>query len=244
MKCVLAALGFINEDIEHNKQVLLQAMQKCANQADILLFGESFLQGFYGATFDVAHDEKIALTLNDRTIQEICLAAANYHISISFGFIEKADGCFYSSQLTIDQNGHILDLYRRVSSGWKESFAGKEYREGKEFHTFSYLNKTIAVALCGDLWFDENVDAIKRLSPDLVFWPVYTDYNYNEWNNSVKYEYAEQAGKVGCDVLYVNSVCKDKEAYDIARGGAALFAHGKIKQELSSKQEGLLFIEV
>ena len=85
---------------------------------------------------------------------------------------------------------------------------------------------------------------MKRLLPDIVFWPVYTDYNYNEWNETIKYEYAGQAGKVGGKVLYVNSFCIDKESDEIATGGSVLFRDGNIDKEIPSGKEGVLVVEV
>lgn len=244
LKCGLAALGFINNNIDYNKKVIIQTMIKYSRKADILIFGEAFLQGFYGVTFNVKHDKQIAINQNDLIIQDICSIAKQYRIAVSFGFIEKNQNCFYSSQITIDCNGNIIDLYRRVSSGWKETFASKEYCEGKKFNNFLYKGKKISVALCGDLWFDENIDKLKILSPDIVFWPVYTDYNFNDWNTAVKYEYAVQAGKIGGKVLYINSFCKDKTENEIARGGAALFIDGKIDTEIAAGKEDILFIEI
>ena len=244
MKCALAAVGFINENIQHNKNVIIETMVKCSNKADIVIFGEAFLQGFYGATFEIEHDEKLALSQNDLIIKEICSVAKERRIAVSFGFIEKAEDCFYSSQITIDSNGTIINVYRRVSPGWKEEFANEQYREGNEFHIFSYMDRKIAVGLCGDFWFDENVSKVKQLLPDVVFWPVYTDLNCNEWNTSMKYEYADQADKIGGKVLYVNSVCKDKDEEEIARGGAVLFIDGKIDREIPSGKEDILFVEV
>ena len=147
-------------------------------------------------------------------------------------------------QLTVDQTGKVVDLYRRVSPGWKESFADEHYREGEEFHSFLFLDRKVVVGLCGDLWFDTNIDRINKLHPDIVFWPVYTDFNEHEWNISEKLEYAAQAGRIKSKVLYVNSLCKDREADDIARGGAALFAGGRIEAEIPSGQEGILVVEV
>ena len=106
------------------------------------------------------------------------------------------------------------------------------------------MDRKITVGLCGDFWFDININEVKQLLPDVVFWPVYTDFNYNEWNTSIKYEYAEQAGEIGGKVLYVNSVCKDKENDDIARGGSVLFIDGKISQEIPSGKEDVLLVEV
>uniref|UniRef100_UPI0040562106 carbon-nitrogen hydrolase family protein n=1 Tax=Agathobacter sp. TaxID=2021311 RepID=UPI0040562106 len=244
MKCALASLGFINEDIWHNKNVIIETMIKYAKNVDIVVFGEAFLQGFYGATFEVEHDSNLAILQEDSVIKEICSIAKEYKVAVSFGFIEKEQDLFYSSQITIDSNGEVVDVYQRVSPGWKEDFANEQYCEGKEFHAFAFMERRIVVGLCGDLWFDENVMKIKCLSPDVVLWPVYTDFNYNEWNKSMKYEYAEQAGKVGGKVLYINSFCKDKDEDEIARGGSVLFVDGKIDQEIPSGKEDVLVVEV
>ena len=119
MKCALAALGFINEDSVHNKNVIVNALKQYSGKADMLIFGEAFLQGFYGLNFQVEHDEKIAVSKDDVMIKEICNVAKEYKIGVSFGFIEKEGDIFYSSQITIDTDGTILDLYRRVSPGAK-----------------------------------------------------------------------------------------------------------------------------
>lgn len=166
MKCALAGVGFINEDIEYNKAVLADTLRKCAGRADVVIFGEAFLQGFYGINFIAKHDTTVSISRDDMIIREICSMAKEYTIAVSFGFIEKEDDVFFSSQMTIDKNGQIIDLYRRVSPGWKESFAGKEYCEGDGFHTFHLLGRVVAVGLCGDLWYEENITRLNELEPD------------------------------------------------------------------------------
>lgn len=237
MKCALAAVGFLNGDIEYNKAVLAGTLKSCAGRADAVLFGEAFLQGFDGIDFTAAHDTATAVSREDHIIHELCGIAKEHAIAVSFGFIEQDSGAFFSSQLTIDQTGRILDLYRRVSPGWKKSCAGKEYREGSGFHTFNFLGKRVAVGLCGDLWYEEHIARLNALKPDIVWWPVYTDYSASDWNRTAKLEYAAQAGKLNAPVLYVNSVC------EAARGGAALFENGFIKEELPAGQEGILIVE-
>jgi len=244
MKCALVSMGFINEDLQYNKKVIVDTLIDFSTRADIVIFGEAFLQGFYGATFNVEHDVQLAISQDDPIIREICSVARQHGIAVSFGFIEKADNYFYSSQITIDANGSVIDIYRRVSPGWKEVFANNQYCEGKGFHTFSFNGKDIVVGLCGDLWFDKNIEEIKRLKPDVVFWPVYTDFNFNEWNNTMKYEYATQADQFCEIVLYVNSYCKDKEGEEFAKGGAALFRNGCICAEIPSGKEGVLLVEI
>ena len=245
IKCALAAVGFVNGDIGYNRAVLVDTLRKCAGGADVVILGEAFLQGFCGINFEVRHDAAVAVSREDVIIDEICGRAREYSIAVSFGFIERDGDAFFSSQMTIDKNGRIIDVYRRVSPGWKESFAGSEYREGSGFHTFDFLGKKVAVGLCGDLWYEENIAILNKLNPDVVWWPVYTDYNRSEWNNTAKLEYAEQASKINAPVFYVNSVCIDKPGEcEVAEGGAALFDKGLIKEELPAGNEGILFAEV
>ena len=244
MKCALAAVGFVDEDIQHNENIIIDTMKRFSKKADVVIFGEAFLQGFYAAVFETVHDEKIAVSRNASIITGICAAAREYEIAVSFGFIEKDGDCFYSSQITIDKSGNVIDLYRRVSPGWKESSADEHYREGEGFHSFSFLDRKIVVGLCGDLWFDANIEEIGNLHPDIVFWPVYTDYNAGGWNTSVKHEYAARAGRLDSKVLYVNSLCLNKEGDDIAKGGAALFLDGSVIKEIFSGKEDILVVEV
>ena len=78
MKCALASLGFINEDIQHNKNVIIEIMIKYAKDVDVVVFCEAFLQGFYGATFEVEHDSDLAISQDDSIIKEICAIANEY----------------------------------------------------------------------------------------------------------------------------------------------------------------------
>ena len=245
MKCALAAVGFLNGNIGHNKKALADTLEKCAGKTDVVLFGEAFLQGFSGIRFEPEYDRTIALSRTDPVIGEIGAMAKKFSLTVSFGFIEKDGGTFFSSQMTIDPSGRIIDLYRRVSPGWKEAFAGKAYREGSGFHTFDFLGKKAAVGLCGDLWYEENISRLNDLNPDIVWWPVYTDYADSEWNNAAKFEYAQQVANIHAPVLYVNSVCLNPSGdHEMAKGGAAWFDQGFIKAELPAGNEGILFIEV
>ena len=80
MKCELAAEGFLNGDVQHNQRVMKHVMKGCSGRADVVLFGEAFLQGFYGATFEAAHDRQMALYRGDAILQEIGRAAKTYAI--------------------------------------------------------------------------------------------------------------------------------------------------------------------
>ena len=82
----------------------------------------------------------------------------------------------------------------------------KHYREGEIFQTFSFMDKTFLLGLCGDFWYDENVKRANQIYKDVVLWPVYLNYTSETWNNLEKEEYATRAKLLGKRVLLFNSI--------------------------------------
>ena len=244
MKIALAAVGFYERDIEHNRNKLIKCLKENSGKVDLILFGETFLQGFEALGWKYETDQHMALSVSDSNIQTIQKAAEENALAVSFGFLEKAGNKIYSSQLTIGADGNILNLFRRVSKGWRESFTDEHYAEGDMFTKFEYLGKTFSIGLCGDLWDEKNVMQIKKLRADVVLWPVYTDFPAKEWNTEMKYEYAAQSKKIGGQVLLVNSVCFSGNEEELAKGGAVCFLDGQIKEELPAGKEGVLMVQV
>ena len=203
MMIALAAVGFKNGDTAYNKEKIISVIREHRYHSDLILFGETFLQGFDSLSWNYDSDKSIAVTRNDPVIDEIREAAKECSVAVSFGYIEK---------------------------------------EGDGFHLFSFEDKKFAVGLCGDLWDDGNVEQMKTLNADIVLWPVYTDFNYEEWNTTIKNEYAEQAARFAHGVCYVNSVCMDREGVEIAKGGAAYFLDGRIKYQTPAGEESILYV--
>ena len=138
-----------------------------------------------------------------------------------------------------------MNLFHRVSVGWKDvSQTDEHYREGERFEKFTCNGKSFAVGLCGDLWTEGRPEEMKALQADVVLWPVWCDYSPAEWNDTVKYEYAQQAAKCGHDVLLVNPFCTDPTATDCATGACVHFRNGSIVRELPSGRPGTLLIEL
>ena len=174
-----------------------------------------------------------------------CLYSYHQHPAISFGFIERDGDALYSSCAFIGADGEIIHRFRRVSIGWKDyRKTDAHYREGTHFEKFTYGGKTFAIGLCGDLWTDGRPEEMHALDADVVLWPVWCDYRADEWNSTIKHEYAEQAQKCGRRVLLINPYCADENAADAAAGGAVDFRDGKIQAELPAGNSGMLMVTV
>lgn len=243
MNILLAALSFRNGNLIYNKNQIVSTIKEYNNKVDLILFGESFLQGFDALTWNFEIDKNIALSKDSKLIKEIKKLCKKFNVSVSFGYFELFDSKIFSSQIVINKQGKIIFNYRRVSSGWRIKETDDHYQEGTSFSTFELDNKTFTVGLCGDLWNEDNVNIVSNLSSDYLLWPVYTDFNYDKWNNVEKNEYAMQAKKFNKLTLYVNSYCLDGDD-EIAKGGAAVFEDGKIINEIPSGKEDVLIIKI
>lgn len=245
MKIVLASSPVVTGDIGHNISAILQTLVQCSGEADMVLFGESVLQGFDCLTWDYETDRNMAVSQDALPIMQIREAAKQNRIAVSFGYIERAGDSLYSSQIVMDDEGAIIHNFHRVSVGWKEfRHTDDHYREGANFEAFSFGGKKFAIGLCGDLWTEGRPEEMKALNPDIVLWPVWCDYNAAEWNDRIKFEYAEQASLCGDRVLLVNPFCADPEGSDAAAGGAAYFQNGSIMKEAPSGKSGILIVEI
>ncbi len=245
MKIALASAPVLNRNIEFNIQAMSDAMDKIRDQADVIVFGESVLQGFDSLCWDYETDKHIAVSLTDAPIRRMCEAAKEYAIAVSFGFIQRCDDVLYSSQIFIGSDGEIVNVFHRVSVGWKEfTKTDGHYQEGQNFEKFYYGGKSFAIGLCGDLWTVGRPEEMKALNVDVVLWPVWCDYESDEWNSSIKYEYAEQAALCADCILLVNPFCADADATDAATGGAVHFQNGSIVTQIPSGDSGIMIAEV
>ena len=241
MKAALCCVKFVNGDVRYNVNRITSLCEKFSHDADMVLFGESFLQGFDGLTWEYEKDVDVAVTQDSPEIAEIRAAAVKNGVAVGFGYMEKAEDAIYSSFMVISKTGEMLCNYRRMSVGWKVRRADGHYREGDAAAAFEMDGVKFSVALCGDLWTDDVAEMIKGRHSDVILWPVYTDFDADVWNSTEKLEYAARAAEYCQRALLVNSVC-DGEGF--AKGGGAYFADGKIVDETLAGGENVLVVEV
>lgn len=240
MKIGLVSSLMKDNDITH-QVAQMKTYLSANNGCDLLCFGESFLQGFEGLTWEYEEDKKRALSQDDKIIDYIRGLAKKYRCGISFGFIEKYKEALFSSNMVISSQGEIIDVFRRVSEGWKEPVANSMYQEGEGFHTFELMNKKFGVAICGDLWHDNLLNDLNKLEMDILLWPLYVDFSIDQWNEKFCDEYIERAGKLFIPTLMINSFVADS---DRANGGCYVFKDNKVVSSLPMGNKGVLVFDV
>lgn len=232
----LASAPFTNRATAQNLATLLKFMADAARQnADLVCFGEAFLQGFDCLDWDFAADCRMALAQDSAEISRIREASRKLGIDVMFGFIERDGDALHSSCMLVER-GEIARCYRRMSVGWKEQDRTDDhYREGAAAELFDYRGWRCVITLCGDMW-DVTQDAF-RLGEDILFWPLYCSYTHDEWMNGILDEYAQQCQHHAPLTLMINSLCEGD-----SEGGCAVYRRGKVARLLEPGHPGLLLV--
>ena len=236
MRIGLVSYRNINRDISFNISQIERALKESRGKADLLCFGEAFLQGFDSLCWNYETDQFMAVNLDSGTMNTLRDLTVRYDTALLTGYIEKEDDHIYSSCVVLD-HGRIVHNYRRISGGWKESAKTDDhYREGTETGEFCLRGKRIMPALCGDIWNEP-----ERFRTDsLLIWPVFVDYTVEEWNSGALDEYARQTALVSKDTLMVNPVADDP----VNHGGSFRFENGSVTERIPFDTEGILIVAV
>jgi len=239
MKIALASARFVNGDISFNlRQIERYMVQAKELGAELVCFGEAFLQGFDALCWDWERDREAAVSTDSALFQTLLRLTEKTGIDLLLGFLERDGETLYSSCALLG-GGKLLHRYRRVSRGWKDfRKTDGHYREGDDVTPFSYRGKTCLMALCGDLWdFPERF----RQGQDVLFWPVYVNFSLEECREAFRTDYARQARSVCTRTLLIGSVTAppDPEAF----GGCCNYGTDS-GAFLEPGQEGLLVADV
>ena len=236
MKIGLVSYRCENRDVAFNLSQIERALREAAGRADLLCFGEAFLQGFDSLCWEYEKDREMAVELDSEPVRQLRNWTKEYGTAILTGYIEKDGDALYSSCAVI-ADGEIIHNYRRISRGWKEyRKTDDHYREGTEVRPFQLKGREFLTALCGDLW-----DYPERFRTEhTLIWPVYVDLTPEQWENEgVLAEYAEQAALAAGETLMVNPLDREPRNY----GGAFRFVNGKTAERTPFDREEILIID-
>ena len=247
MIIALASKMFINKNVSANLNTIIECIKECAAQkVNLLCFGEAFLHGFDGLEWEYETDILTALSTGSEIFSIISDTAEHYGVAVAFGYIENDNEFIYSSYAVIDEKGKLIYNFKRVSIGWKNVCAWENplYKEGSGFSSFSIMEKKFSVGLCGDFWYDENIEKIQMIDCDLVLWPVFIDEGNDDaknWGTAGRNEYAEKARQIHKKVLFINSITDEPSP---GFGSCIYFEDGKIVCEVAPYTNGLLILHI
>ena len=178
----------------------------------------------------------VAVSREGRVIHELCQLAKEHAIAISLGLPRPGFGGVFRFPLALCSNGRVIGYTAEyLRAGGRNRLRGRNTGRAADFTRLT-LGKKAAVGLCGDFWYEETIAQLNDLKPDIVWWPVYTDYSASEWNRTAKREYAKASWETQRPrSLRQFRMSGSADACGAARGGAALFENGFIKRGITGR---------
>jgi hypothetical protein len=116
MKIALASARIVDRDIKYNLSQMQWYMREAkTNGADLVCFGESFLQGFNALSWQYEEDKKIALTISSQEFMQIKVLTKEIGIDVLFGYNELVDaiGDAIDQYVTLD-GAQVTDHTERI----------------------------------------------------------------------------------------------------------------------------------
>jgi agmatine deiminase len=177
--------------------------------------------------------------------------AKKHRVVIIAPLFEKAvNGKFYNSAVTIDADGGILGVYRKIHVPHDPLFFEKTYFEaGVTYGVYTSRYARIGVLICYDQWFPEAARICALKGADIVFYPtaIGTVKNYassdGDWHDAWKTVQRGHAIANGIHVAAVNRV-GEEDQLKFWGGSFVCDSFGKVLKEASSDKEETMVVQV
>ena len=167
MKIALASAPVRDGDTAYNLTQMAQFIWQAKEQrADLVCFGEAYLQGFDALSWKFEADRTTAASVHSPVFQIIAGWTKDTGVDVLFGFLEREGEAIYSACALV-AGGVLTHCSRRLSGDWISEKADDHYRTGAALMAFDYGGKQCSVALGSDL---RNFQAKFRGKQDCLFW--------------------------------------------------------------------------
>jgi (R)-amidase len=151
-------------DLRFNTQRALHAIAESAGKTDLLVFPETYLQGF-PTTRNIG---ELAIAISGAVISSLRHAACQAGISIVIGFAELDGGRFFNTALLIDESGEICLKYRKSHLYLSDQGI---FEPGDEFPVCEWHGIHVGILICFDIEFPEVARMLALNGADLIVVP-------------------------------------------------------------------------
>jgi len=151
-------------DLRFNTERALHAIDESAGKTDLLVFPETYLQGFP----TVENIGELAIAISGAVIASLVHAVRQAGISIVIGFAEVDGGRFFNTALLIDESGNICLKFRKSHLYLSDQGV---FEPGDEFPVCHWHGIRVGILICFDIEFPEAARTLALKGADLIVVP-------------------------------------------------------------------------
>jgi predicted amidohydrolase len=242
---VALAVPKLSESIVKNQELIISFINEAAhNHSDLVIFPECAVTGLID-NGEFGHDRIIACSIGDAFYNRLRSAAMSLHIRVVIGILEQSQGKLYDSVLFFNKDGSLSGVYRRISKwNWNP-----EYCVGTEIPVIDSDIGRFAFLLCGDLFYQNVVDELKKLNFDYLLYPVAVSFDGEPeqpqelWKVEIC-EYRRRIIDIGKMTFMTNYIAPEEHEYKCFGGAQVFDEEGNILCCRDILQPGLLYFDV
>jgi len=242
----------VSDDIAENMEKTIARIKEASRLgAQIVCLQELYRTRY----FPQEKNQKVnslAETFPGKSTKAFSELAKKHKIVIIVPIFEKhSNGKYYNSAVTIDADGKILGVYRKVHIPDDPLFYEKNYFEAGD-SGYCVLKTTYAqvgALICYDQWFPEPARINALQGAEIIFYPTaigwikgYTSSD-GDWHDAWKTVQRAQAIMNGVHVAAVNRVGEEGEL-KFWGGSFVCDSFGKVLGEASDTNEEVLVVKV
>lgn len=237
MRIALTSKEVSSNNIGKNIETIIATMSEAKELgAEIVFFGEAFLQSPDAIKGDIEFDKRMAVSVYSEPINRICRESRKLNIDVMLGYYEK-DRERLSSSFIIIERGEVIYDYKRLTNGWKKNQKlDKHYYDGQVIEVIEYRHKRCMIALSDDL---VSLPALYNRNEEIIFWPSYIEGSIEDTKKKFNNEYVELSANFNLDILIVNTISSGK-----SYGGAYRYKNGDIIDYIEPGKDGIVIANV
>ena len=165
----------MSEDKTSNIAKAIELVKTSAsNGANIILLPELFEGLYFCKDMDKKYFSWAKPLKNNLLIKQFSNLAKELEVVLLISYFEKAQDNYFNSLVVIDNDGKIMDNYRKThipdGPGYEEKFYFKSGDTGFKVYDTAYGK--IGVGICWDQWFCETARVLALKGAEIIFYPT------------------------------------------------------------------------
>ncbi|PRT53393.1 (R)-stereoselective amidase [Wickerhamiella sorbophila] len=191
-------------DIDYNVGRIVQAIEKCSSEVDIIVFSEVAMTGF----LTPANVDQLALSLDSEPVKKVAQALEKRGIAGIMGLTEREGDKLFNTAVFI-KDGSVFCKYQKTHLWLGDRGV---VQAGDRFVAFDHKGVRIGLIICFDSEFPETSRALAELEVDLI---VICDGNMEPYGHLHQTSVKARAQENQVFVAMVNriGVGEDKAVY-------------------------------
>lgn len=242
----------VTKNIQENIQKTVSYVRKAAAQGAQIICLQELFNTIYFPQYEKLDPAGFAEPIPGDTVNLFSQLAKELGIVIIVPLFEKAQGGdYYNSAVTIDADGSILGVYRKIHIPFDPLFYEKNYFKDGDLGYKVYKTKfaSVGVLICYDQWMPEAARITALMGAEIIFYPTAIGWIKGhispdgDWHNAWETMQRGHAIANGVHVAAINRV-GEEGSLKFWGGSFVADAFGKVLKKASSDEEEALVVQV